>query len=120
MLLRSISSKVYGAMKPAKIPALKMTTRRNNPTSASRWRKKRMRAYDHWLRTLSSRPAAWVSSTVASIDPSRAMISPSTACFVGKREWSLGAIGPCSGLISVIPDARVEEAVGDVRDQVED
>ena len=64
-------------MKPAKIPAPKMTTRPNNPISASRWRKKRMRAYDHWLRTLSSRPAAWVSSTAATTEPG-AMFSPSS------------------------------------------
>ena len=106
-------------MRPAKIPAPKMTTRPNNPISASRWRKKRIRAYDHWLRTLSSRPAAWVSSTAATTEPG-AMFSPSSPWALGKSESSLGANGPCAGLISVIADARVEEAVRDVGDQVED
>ena len=70
-----------------------MTTRPNNPISASRWRKKRMRAYDHWLRTLSSRPAAWVSSTAATTEPG-AMFSPSSPWVLGKSESSLGASGP--------------------------
>src|SRR5205814_10429747 len=107
-------------MRPAKIPAPKMTTRPNNPISASRWRKKRMRAYDHWLRTLSSSPAAWVSSTAPTTEFG-AMFSPSSPWAEGKRESSLGARGPWGGLLaSVIADARVEEAVRDVGDQVED
>src|SRR3954471_8193814 len=120
MCSRSISAYPYGATWPATIPAPKMITRPNNPMSARRWRKKRMRAYDHWLRTLRSRPAAWVSSTSGAIEPSGAITSPSTACAVGKRESSFGAIGPCVGLISVIADARIEEAVEDVGDQIED
>src|SRR6478735_1591765 len=98
-----------------------MTTRPNNPTSASRWRKKRMRAYDHWLRTLRSRPAACVSSTAPTTTEFGAMFSPSSPWALGKRESSVGARGPWGGLLaSVIADARVEEAVRDVCDQVED
>src|SRR5579862_9183068 len=115
----------YGVMYGARIPAPKMITRPNNPSIARRWRKKRIRAYDHWLLTLRSRPAWRVPSTPGSPSPSiivpstapatawsGAIISPSNPCVVGKSS-------PESCLTSVITDPWVEEAVQDVRDQVE-
>src|SRR6266568_1476241 len=90
-----------------------MTTRPNNPSSARRWRKKRMRAYDHWLRTLNWSPA----SKVVSRPAMGASASPSIVAVTGVT--SLASPG-CETVGSVIADARVEEAVGDVRDQVED
>src|SRR5262252_7088008 len=58
---------------------------------------------------------------MGTIEPSGAITSASTAgvAAAGKIESSLGAIGPWVGLISVIPDPRIKEAVRDVRDQVE-
>ena len=55
------------------------------------------------------------------MDPSGASTWASVAgvAVAGKIESSLGAMGPWVGRISVIPDPRIEEAVGDVRDQVE-
>src|SRR6266702_2547497 len=100
-------------MKLAKIPAPKMIARPNNPSSARRWRKKRMRAYDHWLRTLNWSPA----SKVVSRPAMGASASPSTVAVTGVT--SLASPG-CDTVGSVIADARVEEAVGDVRDEVED
>src|SRR5579862_7997745 len=118
-------SNEYGVMYGARMPAPKMITRPNNPSIARRWRKKRIRAYDHWLRTLRSRPA-WsvpstpgspsasivVPSTAPATPPSGATTPPSNPCVVGKSS-------PESWRTSVITDARVEEAVQDVRDQVE-
>src|SRR6185312_1129566 len=99
------------------MPAPKITIRPNSPSSARRWRKKRIRAYDHWLRTLNWRPASRVPSTA----PWGASTSPSIACVAGATEsaWA-GGRGDEGRLDSVIADARIEEAVGDVRDQVED
>ena len=64
-LLRSIWSNGYGATKGAKSPAPKTMISTISPPIASRCRKKRMRAYVHWLRTFSSRPASTVESTGA-------------------------------------------------------
>src|SRR2546423_2047531 len=77
-----------------------MTTSPKGRMRASRCRKKRLRAYDHWLRTLSSRPSA-----AASADPAVPKAGP----------WPPG----CERVDSLIANARVEEAVEDVCDEVE-
>src|SRR5437870_5340205 len=82
-----------------------MMTRPTVPIIASRWRRKRCRAYDHWLRALSSRPSAPVVSW------GRTAGIPSTN---GTGSRLTGVVG------SVIADPWVEEAVEDVGDQVED
>src|SRR5438309_5089616 len=99
-------------MKFAKTPAPKMITRPISPAIASRWRMKRRRAYDHWLRALISSPA----SIVESNNPAGAGSIPSIACSTGAT-CSDGSTGLVVG--SVIPDSRVQIPVDDVGDQVE-
>src|SRR5579864_4692871 len=95
------------------MPAPKMMTSPTTPTIASRWRRNLRRAYDHWLRTWSSRPAA----AVASSRRSGAGMMPSMACSTGATVPE----GPrWAGVGSVIPDARVEVPVQDVGDEVKD
>src|SRR3982751_5213174 len=93
----------------AKIPEPKMTISATRPPIASRWRRKRRRAYDHWLRALTSSPA----STVASTRPTVPGCSMSLTCATsGFWSWS--------GVSSVIADPRIEISVEDVRNQVEE
>src|SRR4030088_2523688 len=104
----------YGGSGFANRPAPKMMTRRTIPTIAIRWRKKRLRAYDHWLRALTSSPCSNVMSTW-SATPAAISVSPEPG-------WVLIEPVPTSGgswSLSVIPDPRVKEAVDEVCDQVE-
>src|SRR5438045_5352225 len=82
-----------------------MTTRPKRPIIASLGRRKRRRAYDHWLRALSSSPCAAIESSWMPAG------MPSTSAAGGAT--SIDVVG------SVIPDPRVEEAVEDIRDQIE-
>src|SRR6266849_6879575 len=83
-------------------------TRPTSPPIASRWCRNRWRAYDHWLRALSSRPA----STVASRSP------PRLGCANVPAGSSGGGSRP-TGVCSVITDPRIEVPVEDVSDEVE-
>src|SRR5438874_3500485 len=98
-------------MKFAKTPAPKMITRPISPAIASRWRMKRRRAYDHWLRALISSPA----STVESSTPAGAGSIPSIVCSSG------ATVSDSAGVVvgSVIADPRIQVAVDHVGDQVE-
>src|SRR4051794_21258558 len=107
MCVRSIWSTGYGATTFAKIPAPNRMISPTRPPMASRWRRNRLRAYDHWLRVLISRPASIVGST-RPITPGCAM---SLTCATS------GLSSPSGG--SVIADPWVEEPVEDVCDQVE-
>src|SRR5579862_9949972 len=89
-----------------------MTTSPTSPIIASRCRRKRRRAYDHWLRATSSSPSA--AAAPASVSSGGGATSP---------PGEVGPIGVSTRtgtLGSVIADPRVEEAVEDVGDQVED
>src|SRR5436190_8548410 len=108
MFVRSSSEYEYGATQFAKMPQPKMTASPISPPIASRCRRKRRRAYDHWLRALSSRPA----STVESESPACGGRTTSSCETAGSTP--MGEVG------SVIPDSRVEIPVEDVRNQVED
>src|SRR5882757_11447183 len=81
-------------------------TNPTRPPIASRWRRKRVRAYDHWLRVFISRPA----STVAS------MIPVSDGCATSLTCATSGFFSPSGG--SVIPNSRIEIAVENVGDEV--
>ena len=62
MFSRSSSSKPYGAIWCAKIATSAMRIRTTRLTTASLWRKKRIRAYAHWLRALTSTPDSYARS----------------------------------------------------------
>src|SRR5947207_948127 len=102
---------VYGAMKFANSPQPKMPISRTSAVSASRCRMKRRRAYAHWLRASTSRPYSYVSSVGSAGSPGCAEISApgGATASVGSRT-----------LRSVIADPRIEDAVEDVCDQVEE
>src|SRR5262245_60600095 len=87
---------------------------------ASRWRKKRLRAYAHWLRALISSPCSWTSAySSARTAPSVAGVAG--AILAGSGPTSIVGIAPPPRLSSsVIPDPRVDVGVRDVGDQVED
>src|SRR5690349_9137156 len=89
-----------------------MMTRPTRPIIARRCLRNRWRAYDHWLRIWSSSPA----STVESSRPAGASTTPvSMFCSYGATVSAMRST--CFG--SVIPDARVEESVGEIGDKVE-
>src|SRR5690242_3035794 len=98
-------------MRFANTPAPKTMSSTTRPVIARRWRRKRARAYDHCDRVLSSRPASVVAST-----------TPGACTAMSLTWWIIVGSKPpgSSRLISVIPDPRVEIAVEDVGDQIED
>src|SRR5207302_2106151 len=110
-LVRSIWSNAYGATRFANAPAPKMTTSPKSPIIARRWRKNLRRAYDHWLRVLTSMPSA--AATFTSAATASGMPFPSTSA--GGGPSSTGVV-----VGSVIANPRVEEAVQDVGQEVED
>src|SRR5919201_4831593 len=121
-----MASRGYGASSLAKMPAPNTITSTITLAIASRCRKKRLRAYHHWLRAFSSRPVSKTSSaasgTVAA-EPTISAGSPATCCgaatVVGTGGGATDAGLTLRGS-SVIADPRVEEAVEDVGDEVED
>src|SRR5438270_8700932 len=88
-----------------------MTINPRSPMIASRWRKNLRRAYDHWLRVLTSMPSA--AATFTSAATASGMPFPSTSA--GGGPSSTGVV-----VGSVIANPRVEEAVQDVGQEVED
>src|SRR5690242_16325341 len=90
------------------MPAPKTMTRTISPVIASRCRRKRVRAYDHWLRAFISRPASTVESTM----PLWRGGSTSLTC-------AMCGFSTPSGC-SVITNPRIEIAVENVGDQVEE
>src|SRR5437879_6161184 len=81
-------------------------TNPTRPPIASLWRKKRVRAYDHWLRVFISSPASTVASTIPASD----------GCATSPTGATSGFSSPSGG--SVIANSRIEEAVQDVGDEV--
>src|SRR5437588_10105444 len=102
---------VYGAMKFANRPQPKMASRMIRLPSASRWRMKRRRAYAHWLRAWTSRPYWYVSSLGSPGSDGWTETSAPGGATARVGSWTLR---------SVIPDPRVEDAVQDVGDEIEE
>src|SRR5918992_3970649 len=72
-----------------------------------------MRAYAHWLRALNSTPVSWTSVSAPATVPVSSTAPAAEVCAVA---LSMSRGGPGS----VITDPRVEKAVGDVGQQIED
>src|SRR5438874_7882127 len=115
-------------MCPAKTPQSRTATRTIRLPIANRWRRKRLRAYAHWLLAFSSSPDSYesalsVSSGARSLGvPGWGRIWAPDAYRLSRRSTSGASGWPGSGgrETSVKANPRVEEAEHDVSNEIEE